>query len=159
MLAVSYGNVYVAQIALGANPNQTLRAFLEAESYPRPVADLGLQPVHRPRHQHDPGHDAPEDRRADAACGRCIATIRGWRTAGEHPFHLDSRKPTIPFAELAEQEARFAMVARSDPENAERLIALAQKDIDDQWHYYEQMAGVEREIRCNGEEVTSCVPT
>jgi hypothetical protein len=40
---------------------------------------------------------------------------------------------------------------RSDPENAARLSALAQKDIDDQWHYYEQMAGVERDIQCNGE--------
>jgi pyruvate-ferredoxin/flavodoxin oxidoreductase len=60
---------------------------------------------------------------------------------------------------LAEQEARFAMLARSDPKTAERLAVLAQKDIDDQWHYYEQMAGVEREIHCNGEELTQCVPT
>ena len=48
------------------------------------------------------------------------------------------------------------MVARSDPQNAERLTALAQKDIDDQWHYYEQMAGVEREIQCNGKELGLC---
>jgi pyruvate-ferredoxin/flavodoxin oxidoreductase len=78
---------------------------------------------------------------------------------GERPFRLDSRKPTIPFAEFAQQEARFAMVGRSDPENAERLTALAQKDIDDQWHYYEQMAGLEREIECNGEVVAACTQT
>jgi pyruvate-ferredoxin/flavodoxin oxidoreductase len=79
--------------------------------------------------------------------------------AGERPFHLDSRKPTFPFAELAQQEARFAMVSRSNPKNAERLTALAQKDIDDQWHYYEQMAGVEREIQSNSEELLQCTPT
>ena len=55
MLAVSYGNVYVAQIAMGSNPAQTVRAFREAESYHGPVADSGLQPLHRPRHQHDDG--------------------------------------------------------------------------------------------------------
>jgi pyruvate-ferredoxin/flavodoxin oxidoreductase len=158
MLAVSYGNVYVAQVAMGANPNQTLRAFLDAESYhgtslilaysqciahginmtqgmshQKTVVQTGLWPLYRydPRLAH----------------------------AGEHPFHLDSRKPTIPFAELVEQEARFAMVARTNPENASRLTALAQKDIDDQWHYYEQMAGVERDVQCNGEELVPCVPT
>jgi pyruvate-ferredoxin/flavodoxin oxidoreductase len=158
MLAVSYGNVYVAQIAMGANPNQTLQAFLDAESYHGPslilaysqciahginmtlgmthqktVVQSGFWPLYR----YDP---------------RCAH-------AGEHPFHLDSRKPTIPFAELAQQEARFAMVARSDPQNAERLLKLAQQDIDDQWHYYEQMAGVERDIQCNDEELLPCAPT
>lgn len=158
MLAVAYGNVYVAQIAMGANPNQTLQALLDAESYRGPslilaysqciaqginmttgmshqktVVQSGLWPLFRydPRLAH----------------------------AGDHPFRLDSRKPTIRFADLAEKEGRFAMVARSDPKTAEQLFALAQKDIDDQWHYYEQMAGVEREISFNGEEVTPCVPT
>ena len=158
MLAVSYGNVYVAQVALGANPNQTLRAFLDAESYRGPslilaysqciahginmtqgmthqktVVQSGLWPLFRfdPRLAH----------------------------AGEHAFHLDSRKPTIRFAELAEQEGRFAMLSRSDPKGAERLFALAQQDINDQWHYYEQMAGVEREISFASAEATRCVPT
>jgi pyruvate-ferredoxin/flavodoxin oxidoreductase len=158
MLAVSYGNVYVAQIALGANPNQTLRAFLEAESYPGPSLILaysqciahGINMTHGMTHQ------------------KTVVQSGFWplyrydprlARAGERPFHLDSRKPTIPFAELAQQEARFAMLARSDPKNAERLTALAQKDIDDQWHYYEQMAGVEREIQSNGEELLQCTPT
>ena len=66
--------------------------------------------------------------------------------AGEHPFHLDSRKPNVPFREFAMKEARFAILARSDPKRAEKLFALAQQDIDDQWHFYEQMAGVERQV-------------
>jgi pyruvate-ferredoxin/flavodoxin oxidoreductase len=155
MLAVSYGNVYVAQVAMGASPNQTLQAFLDAESYHGPSLILaysqciahGINMTHGMTHQ------------------KTIVQSGFWplyrydpRSAhtGERPFRLDSRKPTIPFAELAQQEARFAMVARSDLQNAERLTALAQKDIDDQWHYYEQMAGVERDIHCNGEELVPC---
>ena len=158
MLAVAYGNLYVAQVAMGANPNQTLKAFLEAESYHGPSLILaysqciahGINMTHGMTHQ------------------KTVVQTGLWPLyrydpraahAGERPFHLDSRKPTIPFAEFAQQEARFAMVARSDPQNAERLHALAQKDIDDQWHYYEQMAGVERNIQCNGEELLPCAPS
>mgnify|MGYP003343362496 FL=1 len=65
---------------------------------------------------------------------------------GQHPFHLDSRKPTMSFREYASKEGRFAALQRSNPEEAARLFELAQKDINDQWHFYEQMAGVEREI-------------
>ena len=158
MLAVSYGNVYVAQVAMGANPNQTLKAFLEAESYHGPSLILaysqciahGINMTHGMTHQ-----------KSVVQTGLWPLYRYDPRSAhnGEHPFHLDSRKPTIPFAEFAQLEARFAMVARSDPQNAERLTALAQKDIDDQWHYYEQMAGVERNIECNGKELVTCAPT
>ena len=65
---------------------------------------------------------------------------------GSHPFHLDSHKPTMTFRDYAMTEARFAALTRSNPEEAKRLFDLAQRDINDQWHYYEQMAGVEREI-------------
>jgi pyruvate-ferredoxin/flavodoxin oxidoreductase len=158
MLAVAYGNVYVAQVAMGANPNQTLKAFLDAESYDGPSLILaysqciahGINMTHGMTHQ-----------KSVVQTGLWPLYRYDPRLAhtGEHPFHLDSRKPTIPFAEFAQQEARFAMVVRSDPQNAERLAALAQKDIDDQWHYYEQMAGVERNIQCNGEELLTCAPT
>lgn len=160
MLAVSYGNVYVAQVAMGANPNQTLKAFLEAESYRGPSLILaysqciahGINMTHGMTHQ------------------KTVVQTGLWPLyrydprlahAGEHPFHLDSRKPTIPFAEFAQQEARFAMVLRSDPKAGERLAALAQRDIDDQWHYYEQMAGIERSFEGNGSvgELNQCAPT
>jgi pyruvate-ferredoxin/flavodoxin oxidoreductase len=145
MLAVSYGNVYVAQVAMGSNPAQSVRAFREAESYRGPSLILayshciahGINMTTAMSHQKD------------------IVQTGFWPLfrydpreahAGEHPFRLDSRKPTKRFKELAMQEGRFAMLARMDPEHAEHLFALAQQDIDDQWHYYEQMAGVEREI-------------
>ncbi len=144
MLAVAYGNVYVAQIAMGSNPAQTVRAFREAESYPGPSLILaysqciahGINMTTGMTHQKE------------------IVQSGFWplfrydpREAhvGEHPFHLDSRKPTKRFKEMALQEARFAMLARTDPERAKELFELAQQDIDNRWHYYEQMAGVERE--------------
>ena len=145
MLAVSYGNVYVAQVAIAANPAQSVRAFREAESYGGPSLILaysqciahGIDMSTGMTHQKDAVNSGFWPLyRYDPRLAR----------AGEHPFHLDSRKPRIPFKEFAMQEARFAMLARSNPQHAEYLFDLAQQDIDDQWHYYEQMAGVEREI-------------
>ena len=66
--------------------------------------------------------------------------------AGTRLWPVSRRAHPKPFMELAMKEARFAMLARTNADHAEHLFALAQKDIDDQWHYYEQMAGVERAI-------------
>ncbi len=65
---------------------------------------------------------------------------------GEHPFHLDSHKPSLPLRDFAMKEARFAILARADPQRAQQLLEQAQQDINDQWNYYEQMAGIEREL-------------
>jgi pyruvate-ferredoxin/flavodoxin oxidoreductase len=152
MLAVSYGNVYVAQVAMGANPAQTMRAFVEAESYPGPSLLLtyshciahGINMTTAMTHQKDAVQSGFWPLyRYDPRLAR----------EGEHPFHLDSRKPKMAFKQFAMQEGRFAMLARSDPEHARHLFELAQADIDDQWHYYQQMAGVEREIPSETEEV------
>ncbi len=143
MIAAAYGNVYVAQVALGADNPQTVKAFAEAESWPGVsiiiaystciahgidmatsmshmgvAVDSGYWPLYR----YDPR--APE--------------------RGETPFHLDSKKPKIPLKEFAMEEARFAMLFRSRPEHAEKLLELAQRDVDERWHYYEQLAGVDR---------------
>jgi pyruvate-ferredoxin/flavodoxin oxidoreductase len=151
MLAVAYGNVYVAQIAMGSNPAQTVRVFQEAESYRGPSLILayshciahGINMTTSMTHQKDAVQSGfwplyhYDPRQAQA---------------GQQPFHLDSRKATRSFKDFAMQEGRFAMLARSSPEHAEMLFALAQKDIDDQWHYYEQMAGVERAITVSSQE-------
>ena len=70
----------------------------------------------------------------------------------EHPFKLDSRPPSTTFKDFAMQEARFAMLERSDPERAAELFEAAQEDIDERRRYYEQLAGLERGLP--GEEVT-----
>jgi pyruvate-ferredoxin/flavodoxin oxidoreductase len=145
MLAVAYGNVYVAQIAMGASPNQTLKAFHEAESYNGVSLILaysqciahGLDMSKGMSHQKD---------LVQAGLWPLYRYDPRLATAGERPFKLDSRKPTISFADVARNEARFAMALDSNSEHGRRLVELAQRDIDDQWHYYEQMAGVEREV-------------
>ena len=64
----------------------------------------------------------------------------------EHPFQLDSSAPTIPLREFALKEARFAMLARSDPDRSAQLLDLAQAGIDERWRLYEQLAGIERMV-------------
>ena len=152
MLAVSYGNVYVAQIAMGANPAQTIRTFVEAESYRGPSLILAYSHCIA----HGINMTTAMTHQKDAVKSGFWPLYRydpRLAHAGEHPFHLDSRKPTVTFEQFAMQEARFSMLARSDPEHAKQLFGLAQSDIDDQWHYYEQMAGVERTITDELKEV------
>jgi pyruvate-ferredoxin/flavodoxin oxidoreductase len=145
MLAVSYGNVYVAQVAMGANPAQTIRAFAEAESWPGPSLILAYSHCIA----HGINMTTSMTHQKDAVASGFWPVYRydpRQAHAGEHPFHLDSRAPRKKFRDFAMSEARFAMLARSNPDEAERLFALAQEDINDQWHYYEQMAGIQRDI-------------
>jgi pyruvate-ferredoxin/flavodoxin oxidoreductase len=143
MMAVAYGSVYVAQVAVGANPAQCVRAFHEAESYRGPSLILAYS--HCIAHGIDMS-TAMTHQKDLVKCGFWPLYRYDPRHAqsGEHPFHLDSRKPSMKFKEVAMHEARFAMLARSKPEHSAHLMDLAQRDIDDTWHYYEQLAGVER---------------
>jgi pyruvate-ferredoxin/flavodoxin oxidoreductase len=152
MLAVSYGNVYVAQVALGANPAQTIRVFQEAESYHGPSLILAYS--HCIAHGIEMSTSMTHQKDA-VRSGFWPLYHYDPRLAqrGEHPFHLDSHKPAIPFKDFAAQEARFAILSHADPQRAKHLQELAQKDIDDGWHYYEQMAAVEREMSNEIEKV------
>jgi pyruvate-ferredoxin/flavodoxin oxidoreductase len=152
MIAVAYGNVYVAQIAMGANPAQAVKAFREAESY----GGVSLILAYAQCVAHGVNMTTGMAHQKEAVqCGFWPLYRYDPREAheGGSPFKLDSRKPTSPFKEFAMQEARFAMLVRSDPKRAEQLFELAQRDIDDQWHYYEQMAGVSRDIVDEMDEV------
>jgi pyruvate-ferredoxin/flavodoxin oxidoreductase len=152
LLAMQYGDVFVAQIAMGANETQTVRALREAEAWPGPSLilaystciahgidmkdsmahmDLAVKTGAWPLYRFHPGED-------------------------EHaqPFKLDSRKPSKPLSELHGSEARFAMLQRTDPWRAEQLQRLAQDDVDERWRYYEQLAGVERTLPHDDTAVT-----
>jgi pyruvate-ferredoxin/flavodoxin oxidoreductase len=145
MIAVDYGNVYVAQVAMGAQPLQTIKAFQEAESYRG--TSLILAYSHCIAHGIDMT-TAMNHQKEAMTSGYWPLFRYDPRTGGEgqRPFKLDSRKPTLPFKEFAMKEARYAMLTRTNPEHAERLLGLAQKDIDERWRFYEQMAGVERSV-------------
>ena len=76
---------------------------------------------------------------------------------GSQPFRLDSRKPTIRFEDFYQTEARFAQTMSGDTPEARQMLAQAQQDIDDQWHLYEQMATLDRQLTTNGTAQTSQV--
>jgi pyruvate-ferredoxin/flavodoxin oxidoreductase len=144
MIAMAYGNVYVAQVAFGANPLQTVRAFREAESYPGPSLVIGYS--HCIAHGIDMSQAI--DHQKDAVATGYWPLFRydpRHAHAGERPFRLDCGKPTKKFRDYAMREARFGMLAGANPQQADRLLDLAQADIDARWRYYEQLAGIERE--------------
>jgi pyruvate-ferredoxin/flavodoxin oxidoreductase len=68
------------------------------------------------------------------------------QTGDGHPFRLDSKAPQIPVAEFVGSEARFAILARTQPERAKELLALEQADVNERWRYYEQLAAMARTV-------------
>jgi pyruvate-ferredoxin/flavodoxin oxidoreductase len=145
MIAMAYGNVYVAHLAVGANPIQTTRAFLEAASWPGP--SLLIAYSHCIAHGIDMSKAI--DHQKDAVATGYWPLYRydpRHAHAGDHPFRLDSGKPSRKFRDFALKEGRFALLAGANPSHADKLLNLAQADIDERWRLYEQMAGVEREV-------------
>jgi pyruvate-ferredoxin/flavodoxin oxidoreductase len=142
MLATQYGDVYVAQVAIGANDMQTVRAFREAEAWHGPSLILAYSTCIA--HGVDMRHSM--DRMKVAVESGYWPLYRYQPGSDEHetPFRLDSRPPTRPVEEFMRGEARFSMLRRSDPSRALELTRLAQQDVDERWHLYEQLAGLER---------------
>jgi pyruvate-ferredoxin/flavodoxin oxidoreductase len=143
MIAQAYGNVYVAQVAMGANMTQVVKAFAEAEAYKGPSLIIAFSPCIA----HGIDMSTQMQHQKAAAESGYWPLYRYDPTAGAEgraALRLDSRKPTLLFKEFAATEARFAMLTRSNPEHAAELMQLAQQDIDDRWHLYEQMVNVER---------------
>jgi pyruvate-ferredoxin/flavodoxin oxidoreductase len=145
MIAVDYGNVYVATVAIGANPAQTIRAFHGAESYGGPSLVIAYSQCIAHGMDMTTGMTHQKEMVKSGYWPLYRYDPRLARDGGQ-PFHLDSHKPSVPFRAFAEKEARYAMLERSDPKRAEELFDLAQRDIDERWHFYEQMAGVERTL-------------
>ncbi|HNL38849.1 MAG TPA: thiamine pyrophosphate-dependent enzyme, partial [Saprospiraceae bacterium] len=140
MQAISYGNVYVAQIAMGANPQQTLLAMREAEAYPGPSLILA--------YSHCIAHGIDMEKGLDQ---QNLAVASGYwplirynpmlRRGDKNPFVLDSPRPTIPLTEYAYRELRYKDLLRANPDEAEYLMRLAQEIVDLRWQNYENMAG------------------
>ncbi|MGZ5351770.1 MAG: pyruvate:ferredoxin (flavodoxin) oxidoreductase [Actinomycetota bacterium] len=157
LFAAQYGNVYVAQIALGADNAQTVKALAEAEAWHGPSLviaystciehgiDMATSMTHQaeavksgfwPLWRYDPRLAAP----------------------GQHPMQLDSKTPTLPLADFQGKEARFAMLARSKPDEFARLQALSKADAEERWRLYEQLAGVERQAPGTSEDEPERIP-
>ncbi len=137
--AIAYGNVYVARVAMGADPQQTLRAFREAEAYDGP--SLVIAYSHCIAHGIEMRNGLDQQYRA-VASGHwpLIRYDPVVRAAGGNPFLLDSPRPRISLASYTQRELRYRSLSNTNPAEAERLGALAQEAVDQRWSTYEEMA-------------------
>ena len=150
LLAQAYGDVYVAQIALGANETQTVRALLEAAAWPGPSLVLAYSTCIA--HGIEMSTSMAHQKAAVTSGYWPLYRFHPSPDEGAHPFSLDSKKPTTSLADFTSEETRYTALDREDHERAEHLLELAQADIDERWHYYEQLAGIERSLSADPEE-------
>ncbi|HEY5632577.1 MAG TPA: pyruvate:ferredoxin (flavodoxin) oxidoreductase [Burkholderiaceae bacterium] len=150
MIAMAYGNVYVAQVAMGANPVHTVRTFQEAASWPGPSLIIAYS--HCIAHGIDMTTGMSHQR--DAVKSGYLTLYhydpRLGMGGADHPLKLDSRKPTQPLEQFVMKEGRYAMLAQSDPARARMLLKTAQQEADARWQLYEQVAGVHRVVAQEG---------
>ena len=140
LLAVTYGNVYVAKVAMGANDAQTVRAFLEAEAYNGPSLIVA--------YSHCIAHGIDM---AKGMTNQKLAVETGYfplfrynpllAKEGKNPFKLDSKAPKQALRDFTSLETRFNMLDKTYPERAKELMALASEDIKRSWEIYELFAG------------------
>ena len=153
LLAMQYGTVYVAQVAMGANEMQTVKAFHEAEAWPGPSLLLAYSTCIA--HGVDMRHSMQRMDLAVKTGYWPLFRFHPAEGAEGRPFRLDSKAPSAPLDDLLRTEARYAVLETTNPERAAALQALAQNDVDERWRYYEQLAGVERTPGAAGDPVAN----
>ena len=126
-IAISYGYIYVAQIAMGADMNQTLKAIREAEAYPGPSLIIGYAPCEMHSIKGGMQNCQKEMQRA-VACGywNNFRYDPRLKAEGKNPFMLDSKAPTESYRDFIMNEARYSSLTRSFPERAEELFKKAE---------------------------------
>jgi pyruvate-ferredoxin/flavodoxin oxidoreductase len=136
--------VYVAEIALGANDLQATKALLEADAWPGPSLVIAYSTCIA----HGIDMSKSMSHQKDAVKSGYWPLYRFRPSESEHgiPFQLDSHQPSMPVADFLASEARFAVLARTHPDRAERLAQLAQADVDERWRYYSQLGAMERTV-------------
>jgi pyruvate-ferredoxin/flavodoxin oxidoreductase len=141
MLAMSYGYVYVAQIAMGANHMQTLKAIAEAEAYPGPSLIIAYAPCVTHGLKSGMGHSQEEMKRA-VECGYWALYRYNpqLKDTGRNPFSLDSKEPTSSFRDFLMNEVRFSSLKIKFPEVAEELFAKTEQDAKDRLKTYKRLA-------------------
>jgi pyruvate-ferredoxin/flavodoxin oxidoreductase len=141
MIAMAYGYVYVARVAMGAGDQQTLNAFVEADAYDGPSLIIAYS--HCINHGYDL-RKGLEQQKLAVQCG--IWPLYRFNPAlieqGQNPLSIDSKEPTIPVSQYAYNETRYRMLLLSDEQRAEALMKLAQKDAKSRWALYQQMAAL-----------------
>jgi len=143
-VARAYGDVYVAQVAMGANDAQTTKALLEADAWPGPSLVIAYSTCIA--HGIDMSKSMSHQKDAVRSGYWPLYRFHPSEVEDGQPFKLDSQRPSIPVSDFVAAETRFAILGRTDPERAAELADLAQADADERWRYYEQLAGMHRSI-------------
>ncbi|MFZ5809353.1 MAG: pyruvate:ferredoxin (flavodoxin) oxidoreductase [Chloroflexota bacterium] len=141
MIAMAYGYVYVARVAMGANDQQTLTALLEADAYDGPSLIIAYS--HCIAHGYDLKYGLEQQKLAVASG---VWPLYRYNPAlaneGKNPLILDSKEPSVPVEQYAYNESRYKMLVQTDEQRAETLIKLAQADANRRWELYRQMASM-----------------
>jgi pyruvate-ferredoxin/flavodoxin oxidoreductase len=141
MLAMSYGTIYVAQIAMGASDAQCVKALLEAESYNG--SSLVIAYAHCIAHGINMRTAFDQQKKAvDSGSWPLYRFDPRLAEQGKNPLQLDSKPPSIPLTDYAYTETRYTMLTKSKPDEAKRLIELAQKDVTGRYQLLAQMAAI-----------------
>ncbi|MBI9051507.1 MAG: pyruvate:ferredoxin (flavodoxin) oxidoreductase [Anaerolineaceae bacterium] len=142
MIAMTYGYIYVARVAMGANDAQTLRAIREAEAFDGPSLIIAYS--HCIAHGIDMRKGLEQQKLAvQSGAWPLFRYNPALVEEGKNPLTLDSKEPSIPFKDYAYNETRYRMLLQSDEERAEALMKLAQSDAKKRWELYKQMAEIE----------------
>ena len=146
MLAMTYGNIYVAKIAMGANPNQTVKAFAEAEAYPGPSIIIAYS--HCIAHGYDLTSGYQHQQMA-VNCGHwpLYRFNPQLKEQGKNPLQMDSKAPTLDLAEYIYGENRYRSLQKTKPEAAAELLVHAKRDVAERFALMERLAA----IQCNGD--------
>ncbi|MDD2998397.1 MAG: pyruvate:ferredoxin (flavodoxin) oxidoreductase, partial [Candidatus Riflebacteria bacterium] len=141
MIAMTYGNIYVAKVSLGANPAHTLKTMLEAEAYDGPALIIAYS--HCINHGIDMSQGLIEQKRAVDAGHWPLFRFNPDNVAqGKNPLTVDSKEPTLPLADYVYGENRFRMLKKSNPEVSQKLIEQAQKDVKFKFSLYKQLSEI-----------------
>jgi pyruvate-ferredoxin/flavodoxin oxidoreductase len=143
-IARAYGNVYVAQVAMGANELQTTKALLEAAAWPGPSLVIAYSTCIA--HGIDMATSMSHQKDATKSGYWPLYRFRPSEEPDDQPFSLDSHAPSIPVRDFVASEARFAILHRTHPDRADELADLLQADADERWRYYAQLAAMHRTV-------------
>ncbi len=150
-MAISYGNVYVAQVAMGANDTQTVRAFVEAERFDGPSIIIAYS--HCIEHGYDMGYGMDHQKLAvESGYWPIFRYNPDNEKLGKNPLKLDYKGPKIPLKEYIYKENRFQMLVKANPERAEALLKDAQAHVESQWQIYSNMASMDYGFKLKKDE-------
>ena len=141
MMAMSYGNVYVARVSLGANDAQTVKAFREAEAYDGPSLIIAYS--HCIAHGIDMSQGLEQQKKAVASGHWILMRYDPRRTLeGQNPLQIDSKEPSLPLGDYVYAENRYNILQRAHPEESKALVDCAQEIIKSNWRLYQHMASM-----------------